>query len=363
MVVSIGACSRRDEIGGETVEYVRLGATKAHEGAEVTALAAVLDPSRGGGGGGGGGGGAAAVGPASYLLLSAGSDGFLWAHRHAFCWTAGDDQSRPRGPVRVGSLQSPDDPFLSLASAVVPVRGSGREAVLLFVGGGNGWVHCFGALLGGEVAIDSPQFGFGYLASVNTGGGGGGTSQDLRMVSEMRVVNGRALVAGSTCGNLAVFDIHQPGVEVFDTPGPRPLPPIGTLDQVQWFKPRYTLNHLHMGTVDSIEYIGHTLFTSGGGDGLLKGLDVRTGQVLGTVQCHGGRDPSLRPSEGDTPKRRPRSKFKSSVVGNVLIGDSIVSLCRDGTLNMFDFSRAIEEDEPEKAKEGRATKGPKGLKY
>ena len=30
---------------------------------------------------------------------------------------------------------------------------------------------------------------------------------------------------------------------------------------------------------------------------------------------------------------------------------------------MFDFSRAIEEDELEKAKEGRATKGPKGLKY
>jgi WD40 repeat protein len=88
---------------------------------------------------------------------------------------------------------------------------------------------------------------------------------------------------------------------------------------------RYDLNGIHNGAVELLTVVGDVLLSSGGNDGKIVGWDISTGRRLGFIRCHPGRR-----LEGDG------GTIRSCVV-DLLVSekDSLISLCRDGTLKLL----------------------------
>lgn len=91
---------------------------------------------------------------------------------------------------------------------------------------------------------------------------------------------------------------------------------------------KYDKMALHSGAVEVVINVGNILLTSGGNDGKVIGLDLNTGLILESIDCHTGE--RLQHREGAT------LVAKSCVVDIIFSGKEgcMISLCRDGTLNM-----------------------------
>ena len=107
----------------------------------------------------------------------------------------------------------------------------------------------------------------------------------------------------------------------------------------------HRMSSAHVGTIEQIERFGDVLITSGGFDGQIKGWNFRTGRLLGSVACHPGSH-----SAPETASMQPNRPIFSSVVGSVLFddkndGNSLLCLCRDGTLLSWKFTQNLQKYE------------------
>lgn len=105
---------------------------------------------------------------------------------------------------------------------------------------------------------------------------------------------------------------------------------------------RHRIPAAHGGTLEFIEAIGNTVLTSGGGDGLINGWDLDSGNLLGVIACHAGRalvEPRL-PAEAEI-VRKKKKKLMSCVMGSIVYNKSLISMCRDGTLHKWEYGDMI----------------------
>eukprot|EP00978_Attheya_sp_CCMP212_P015067 scaffold38725_cov52-Attheya_sp.AAC.1 len=132
----------------------------------------------------------------------------------------------------------------------------------------------------------------------------------------MEFYHDTVLVTGSNFGDVCVWDLNISRDSGFS-------------DSMSRLTIRHRTNSAHNGTVEAVEVCGNIALTSGGNDGAIKGWDLSKGTLLGIVSCHPGRA---------LPDVRDQTMLKSSVVGSLFHNESIVSICRDGTLHTWDYN-------------------------
>eukprot|EP00978_Attheya_sp_CCMP212_P011306 scaffold27859_cov55-Attheya_sp.AAC.8 len=157
-----------------------------------------------------------------------------------------------------------------------------------------------------------------YAASTHSGS----------MVTRMAFAHGTVLITGSNFGDVRFWDLQMMVREEEDS---------------SHRVPRLTLRHgicsAHDGTVEVVEVCGNVALTSGGNDGMIKGWDLSKGTMMGAIPCHVGKPlHSLLLDTQDRAKRGKKKMLKSSVVGAIFQNESLVCICRDGTLHTWDYS-------------------------
>lgn len=143
------------------------------------------------------------------------------------------------------------------------------------------------------------------------------------LVTRMNFVHNNLLVTCTNNGDLRIWKLQcwdelcrYNGGEI----GPKPQ-----------LKLKYDKMNLHNGAVEVVMNVGDMLLTSGGNDGKVIGVDLNNGLILQSIDCHAGE--RLQNSEGST------FLAKSCVVDMIVSGKEgcLISLCRDGTLQRWDF--------------------------
>mmetsp|Transcript_11397 Transcript_11397/g.17644 ORF Transcript_11397/g.17644 Transcript_11397/m.17644 type:complete len:644 (+) Transcript_11397:55-1986(+) len=135
------------------------------------------------------------------------------------------------------------------------------------------------------------------------------------IITRMRFThpNSNRIVMGTNTGKLCIRKIAMAGEHFLVT--------------------QKTIENAHSGTIETVQVSGNVLLTCGG-DGHVKAWDLNTGSMMGMVNVHPGRlyPPVKQP-------RRRQTKVKSAVVGTLVQRDneSLVSLCRDGTIYDWNY--------------------------
>lgn len=143
------------------------------------------------------------------------------------------------------------------------------------------------------------------------------------LVTRMKFVHNNLLVTCTNNGDLRIWKLQcwdelcrYNNGEI----GPKPK-----------LKLKYDKMNLHNGAVEVVMNVGDILLTSGGNDGKVIGVDLNNGLILQSIDCHAGE--RLQNSEGST------LLAKSCVVDMIVSGKEgcMISLCRDGTLQRWNF--------------------------
>ena len=144
------------------------------------------------------------------------------------------------------------------------------------------------------------------------------------LVTRMKFVHNNLLVTCTNNGDLRIWKLqccNKPYRYSGGEKGPKPQ-----------LELKYDKMSLHNGGVEVVNNVGDILLTSGGNDGQVIGVDLNTGLILQSIDCH----------TGETLQRREGSTLlaKSCVVDIILSGKeaSMISLCRDGTLQRWSFA-------------------------
>lgn len=136
--------------------------------------------------------------------------------------------------------------------------------------------------------------------------------------------NSDRIVTGTNSGQLCLWKIAAAAPQLDD---------LETCKSPQ-FQLLQHMKNAHEGTIESAEVIGNILLTCGGRDGLVKGWDLNLGCLLGLIPIHPGR---LYPPVRE--RGRKQICIKSAVVSSFFRHDSesLVSLCRDGTIKEWKY--------------------------
>lgn len=147
-----------------------------------------------------------------------------------------------------------------------------------------------------------------YKSSTQSGTG-------FHLVTRAFFVDNNLLITGTNNGDVRFWQM-QVTESASRAIGRGPLPAL-TL--------RYDLIGIHNGAVELLTVVGDVLLSSGGNNGKIVGWDISTGRRLGSIRCHPGRRLE---GEGGT--------IRSCVV-DLLVSekDTLISLCRDGTLKLL----------------------------
>ena len=146
----------------------------------------------------------------------------------------------------------------------------------------------------------------------------------------MSFVHNNLLITGNNFGDLRVWELKMSSNE---------LPDLNL---------RFSIPSAHVGTVECMHVFGNTLCTTGGNDGLFKGWDITTGDILGSVGCHTGTLSIINSMSGETtyqPSKRNRSwtqdEMKSAVIGMYFVPtlQNLATICRDGTIHSWDYGK------------------------
>jgi WD40 repeat protein len=145
------------------------------------------------------------------------------------------------------------------------------------------------------------------------------------LVTRIKFVSNDLLVTGTNNGDLRIWKIYccnKPHRRSSDERGRKPQ-----------LELKYDKMGLHNGSIEVVINCGDILLTSGGNDGKVQGVDLNTGLILGNINCHTG--------EYHHRELGTMQLLKSCVVDLILIGKegSMISLCRDGTLQRWAFTR------------------------
>ena len=147
------------------------------------------------------------------------------------------------------------------------------------------------------------------------------------------------LMSGSNEGDICFWDLklHLPDLMqakdssrhtmITDSNSPKLMPNLVL---------RHRISTAHNGTVESVEVCGNVALTSGGNEGEVKAWNIQSGNLLGQVRCHQGVVfPPPLPSS--TKKGRGRKLLRRAVIGSTIYQGNIISVCRDGTLHVWDY--------------------------
>lgn len=130
------------------------------------------------------------------------------------------------------------------------------------------------------------------------------------------------LVVGTNSGGLFIFRA-------------RLMEPLVVLERIA------EVPRAHVGAVDSVRVVGNVLLTCGGYEGHVIGWDSRTLMPIGSIAVHPGR---LYPPihEG-----RLQVLLKCAVISTIVWHEreSLVSLCRDGTIQEYSFAAASSSED------------------
>jgi len=151
------------------------------------------------------------------------------------------------------------------------------------------------------------------------------SSDDCR-ITNLQVVRQQYLISGDTSGSVRVWNISQEKKSTGK----------GSKKD-NFIEPNlsFKIPAAHGGTIEVIELIGNVLLTTGGSDGFIRGWDLKSGDLIGSVSCHKG--------VFVHPQRTSHAHVKSAVVGHIFTGhESLLSLCRDGTLHFWEYGRICE---------------------
>ena len=133
---------------------------------------------------------------------------------------------------------------------------------------------------------------------------------------------------------------------------------------LHYLVPLHAAPTAHVGAVDSIKIVGNVVFTSGGYEGHVMGWDTRTLSPLGSIAVHPGR---LYPP-GHT--GRTQALLNCAVIDSIVWPEreSIVSLCRDGTVHEYPYAVSKKNEEsqvrpaaPDNVKENAVQSKPRSI--
>jgi WD40 repeat protein len=112
--------------------------------------------------------------------------------------------------------------------------------------------------------------------------------------------------------------------------------------------PLHAVPTAHVGAVESIKIVGNVLLTCGGYEGQVMGWDVNTLSPLGSIAVHPGR---LYPPSHTS---RSQALLNCAVVDTIVWQEreSLVSLCRDGTVQEYSYAASKREEGPPSAASG-----------
>ncbi|CAB9499283.1 expressed unknown protein [Seminavis robusta] len=130
------------------------------------------------------------------------------------------------------------------------------------------------------------------------------------------------LVVGTSQGHILTWDLVLDDSSTTTTTNRAP--------QLQMYTSQ---ERTHCGSVESAERIGNMLFTTGGKDGVVKAMDLRSGLPLTSLSVHPGRVMA-----SPTPVAPP-VRLNCAVVQSWICHErqSIVCLCRDGHVNEWSY--------------------------
>ncbi len=285
---------------GQKYNFCISGFHDAHEH-EVTSLVFVNSISSGG--------------KCGKLLYSACGGGQVYCYPNALC------------PAHNFSMEesvlafSSNVPIFSMASTTI--RTDNHSFAVICTGDGEGKIRLWTRPYEGLLVLTPPEpvpFHRSETNFVPSQVKQAGTRTGL--VTRMKFVHNEDLVTCTNNGDLRIWKLQccKPYRHSDVEKGPKPQ-----------LELKYDKMGLHNGAVEVVNNVGDMLLTSGGNDGKVIGVDLHTGLILESIDCHTGE--RLQHREGTA------LFAKSCVVDIILSGKEgcMISLCRDGTLQRWNF--------------------------
>ena len=300
MVISIGIGEGTD---GNRATYGVISSEEAHE-SEVTSLAVIKNPLKNG----------SIDSSKSFMLASGSVDKKIKVYPSAFL---------AESTYSLGqnfTICSSESLMFCLAATTVQ-QGLHVNGALIGAGDEKGFISFYASEID-----ETNDHGFSFYSA----GKSKFSQREQIKPTRMKFLDRDILLTGSTHGDVKIMrlrvreELNRSQVSVV------------TL---------HRMSSAHVGTIEQIERFGDVLITSGGFDGQIKGWNFRTGRLLGSVACHPGSH-----SAPETASMQPNRPIFSSVVGSVLFddkndGNSLLCLCRDGTLLSWKFTQNLQKYE------------------
>ena len=146
-------------------------------------------------------------------------------------------------------------------------------------------------------------------------------SKGKHCVTKIKFINQNTLISGNNQGDVRVWEVDQM------------KGPVENDDSiVSGLSLQFLLKGLHNGPVETAMNIGDVVITSGGNNGNIIAFDASDGRILGALVCHFGKE-TYDETTGE------KGCVKSCVVGATVVGNKLVSLCRDGVLAKWAYSK------------------------
>ena len=249
-------------------------------------------------------------------LISGGCDGKVYLYPNALSL----DDSFDLDERILCCKSSNDAPILSLACC--KIQSQHKSLQLLITGDGDGNITLWeSAILYPSLAKPSHMTGPRFTPVRMY------KSSDYCRITNLKVIRDKFLVSGDTSGNVRVWDILNEHKNM------RQGTSKSIIEQSPNLSILFKIPAAHGGTIEEIDVIGNVLLTTGGSDGFIRGWDLNQGDLIGSVSCHKGISKMCLPQT-----------LKSSVVGLFCTGcQNLISLCRDGSLHIWDYGKVSEK--------------------
>ena len=260
----------------------------------------------------------------SDVLISAGEDGKVIAYPHSF-------SARPHQFELHTRTTCCDNkaPITALASSEI------NSSLFIFTGDEAGKMIMW--KLRPSISRVKTSFKFDAIFKLPTLDAGA-------KISQLGLFTNNALVSGSTSGDIQVWDIVEK-----KTYSKKNRKVANNPNAMFRMSQRFLIPIAHSGKITSLSFFGGVLLTTGGNDGVTKAWSISSGDgdLVGTIEsCQGADSAQLLSEEGlsHTESRvYSYEGLRSAVLNNFIIGNSMISFCRDGGLCRWRYGYLLEQ--------------------
>ncbi len=151
-------------------------------------------------------------------------------------------------------------------------------------------------------------------------------------VTKLSLATNDILVSGSSTGDIQVWDIGSTFNSKF---GKRKKRTVSKSKSKPTLEQKFLIPIAHSGAIGSIIFIGNTLLTAGGNDGLTKIWSMTDGSLMGSIVSH--QPGEERCDEDILDETSSLHELKCAVMSNFLRDACLVSFCRDGSLSCWQY--------------------------